>query len=331
MNLLIGTSQGVFAASDNSLDHVKHVLSLDQMSSDNRDPPDFPVGAWTGGRVFDLAVVNGIWFAATEDGLYRSENVEEWTQVISHSIVTSVAGSPNGQLVYSGTLPPSLYRSSDGGETWKKVEEFETIESRDKWWNPDVKQHTKTIATHPEVPDRLIIGVDGGGVHVSDDGGDTWSERRGGIPQFIHNIFVLGPETYVATTDAGLFRTCDGGHWWTYLYNDIMEHRYFRGVFGTSSAVYSGGARSHPGVWYGEKGADAALYKVAFSRGEFDIQQVPYDGEAEEVVIDGTGYQGELIAGTNKGRLLRRRENRDIWKTTKELGSDIEIRCLQAI
>lgn len=318
MPLLLGTRTAVYRVTGADAETVDHVLDA-------------------GGKVYGLAEVGDAWFAATTTGLYRSTDLDSWTALAlprDREFVTAVAGSPDGERLYAGTMPAELYISDDGGNTWQESTAFRRIDSRDQWWNPDVTPHVRTLVTHPDTPDRLVLGIDGGGVHVSDDRSETWNERRGGIASFVHHLVALSPDEYVAASDAGVFWTRDGGRWWDYLYGDATEHRYFRGIVRDGRTVYAGGARSHPPVWDGERGADAAFYRIRLrsppdgrpEKRDIEVDRVSYPGEPHEIVLSGTELDGRLIAGTNDGRLIHR--STDEWKTATVLDSRSQIRCL---
>jgi len=92
-----------------------------------------------------------------------------------------------------------------------------------------------------ESPNRIIAGVEVSGVHVSEDGGDTWTERRDGVSGDIHELHVLGPDEFVAATGFGLYHTTDTDSSWTRL-DEGYDQRYFRTAFAADGVVYAGGA-----------------------------------------------------------------------------------------
>jgi photosystem II stability/assembly factor-like uncharacterized protein len=149
----------------------------------------------------------------------------------------------------------------------------------------------------------VIAGVEVGGVHVSEDGGETWTERRDGVHDDIHHVLVLGPDEYIASTGNGLYRTRDAGRSWTRLDTDL-DHRYFREAFALDGRLYAAAARSSPGTWRGERGADAILVEST-DIGE-TFESVSYPGRPEEVVLAWTAVAGTVVAGTSNGRLISR-------------------------
>ena len=180
--------------------------------------------------------------------------------------------------------PAHLYVSTDDGDTWTELEGFQDLPSRDQWHTPRHRNeaHVRALGVHPETPDRVIAGVEVGGVHVSEDRGETWTERRNGVHDDVHHVLVLGADEYVASCGDGLYRTRDAGQSWTRLDTEL-DHRYFRETFVFDGRLYAAAARSSPGTWSGDSGADAILVEST-DNGE-TFAAVSYPGGPEEVVL----------------------------------------------
>ncbi|AQL44766.1 glycosyl hydrolase (plasmid) [Halorientalis sp. IM1011] len=288
MGLLIGTRDGVFRAATVPLEDPDQVLD----SGDTLRVRSFPDA-------------DGV-FAATKSGLYRSRDEgRTWENLaVPQEEVYSVVASPDGERLYAGTHPAHLYVSTDDGATWDELEGFQDLPSRDEWHTPRHRNeaHVRSLDVHPAAPDRVIAGVEVGGVHVSDDRGESWTERRDGVHDDVHHVFVLGPDSYIASTGDGLYRTEDVGQSWSRLDTDL-DHRYFREAFELDGRLYAAAARSSPGTWSGENGADAILVESTDTGETFDERSYP--GGPAEVVLAWTAVDGEVVAGTNDGRLIR--------------------------
>lgn len=65
--------------------------------------------------------------------------------------------------------------SENSGTSWRELEGFQELPSREEWFTPRHrnKAHVRSLDTHPDTPDRVIAGVKIGGVHPSDDHGET--------------------------------------------------------------------------------------------------------------------------------------------------------------
>jgi len=289
MVVLIGTRDGVFRTTTRPVADVGRVLD----SGDTLRVRRFPA-------------VDGV-FAATTTGLYRSrDGGRTWDSLgVPREEVYSVAAGPAGDRLYAGTHPAHVYVSTDDGETWAEFEGFQYLPSRDQWHTPRHRDeaHVRSLNVHPGAPDRVIAGVEVGGVHVSEDRGGTWIERRAGVHDDVHHVLVVGPSEYFASCGDGLYRTRDGGQSWARLDGDL-DHRYFREAFAFDGHLYAAAARGSPGTWRGEGGTDAIL--VESTDGGDTLEPVAYLGGPAEVVLAWTERGGRVLAGTNDGRLVVR-------------------------
>jgi photosystem II stability/assembly factor-like uncharacterized protein len=305
MAVCIGTRDGVYRAANVPIGDVDHVLDSGNTL-----------------RVRTFPAVDGV-FAATETGLYRSaDDGQTWKHLdVPREEVYSVVGSPDGKRLYAGTHPAHLSVSTDHGDTWNELDGFQDLPSRDQWHTPRHRNeaHVRSLGVYPATADRVIAGVEVGGVHISDDAGDTWTERRDGVHNDIHHVLVLGSDEYVASTGNGLYRTRDAGRSWIRL-DTGLDHRYFREAFALDDRLYAAAARSSPGTWRGETGADAILAES--SDGGETFETVSYPGHPEEVVLAWTAVDGTAVAGTNDGRLISR-DSDETWSDVGQVSAGI--------
>ncbi|WP_115862973.1 WD40/YVTN/BNR-like repeat-containing protein [Halorussus litoreus] len=304
--LLAGTEDGVYRAAGPRFDDAEQVLDSDRVMRVRR------FDGWDGV------------FAATKSGLFRStdgvsaseatrgssdatsDGGDSWTDLgVPREEVYSVLGDPAGERLYAGTHPANLYVSEDDGETWQELRSLQELPSREEWYTPRHRNeaHVRSLCAHPDAPDRLVVGVEVGGVHISDDRGETLTERRDGLHDDVHHVLMVGPDEFVASTGNGLYRTRDAGEHWTRL-DDGLDHRYFRAAFAHDGTLYAAAARSSPGTWSGERGADAALFESG--DGGDNFESVSYPGAPEEVVLAWAAHDGEVVAGTNDGGVIVR-------------------------
>lgn len=293
MTLLIGTRDGVVRSPDDDLDDATTTLDA--------------------GDTLRVRVFDGVAFAATRSGLYRSTDGDSWTELgVPREEVFSVVASPDGERLYAGTHPAHLYVSTDSGDEWHELDGFQALPSRDEWHTPRHRNeaHLRSLGVHPNAPGRLVAGVEVGGVHVSEDRGESWTERRDDIHDDVHHVLVVGPDHYVAACGDGCYRTHDAGRSWTRL-DTAVDQRYFRETIAADGRLYAAAASGAPPSWEGSRGADAALFESIDGGDSFG--NVPYPGAPTEVVLAWTVHDGRVLAGTNEGRLLAR--NVDGWAT----------------
>lgn len=308
MSLLFGTEDGVYRAAKLPFDDATNVLDA--------------------GRVMRIKqpLRSDSIYACSKTGLYRSTNRgETWSNLaVPREEVYSSCTSPDGERLYAGTHPAHLYVSGDSGASWLEVEGFQELPSRENWFTPRHRNeaHIRSLETHPDTPNRVIAAVEVGGVHISDDHGETWHERRNGVHDDVHHVLVRGPEEYIASCGDGLYRTRDAGQDWTRLDGEL-SHRYFRETIEHEGRLYTAAARSSPGTWEGESGADAGLF-ISDDDGD-SFRAVSYPGEPEEVVLAWAVVDNHVIAGTNDGSVLR--ETADTWELIGKLPTAIRSLC----
>ncbi len=109
--------------------------------------------------------------------------------------------------LYVGTIGEGMFRSLDGGETFRRACE-----------NMFVECHVRALAVHPRRPDTLYLGSEQG-LYVSTDGADNWSRLPApldGLQVWSLWIVPQRPEVLlVGTCPARLFRSEDGGRTWS--------------------------------------------------------------------------------------------------------------------
>ncbi len=176
---------------------------------------------------------------ATGDGVYKSNNGgKTWFSIglkNTHVISQIVVSPDNPQVVFVAALghvfgnntERGVYRSSDGGKTWKKV-----LYVNDK-------TGASSIALNPHNPRILFAGMwqafrkpwmlssggPGSGLYKSTDGGDTWKNisKYPGLPKGVLGkigVTVSGANSnriyaLIEAKNGGVFRSDDGGKTWS--------------------------------------------------------------------------------------------------------------------
>ncbi len=264
------------------------------------------------GRVMRLRQFEGVRgiFAATKTGLYRSLDGERWTDLnVPREEVYAVGMDSSGEDLYVGTRPAHVYvtESLSDDDTavadveWAESTGFQELPSREAWRLPrhDDLAQVRDLRRDPATSNRVVAGVEVGGVHVSDDGGDAWTERSDGVDDDVHELHVVGPEEYVAATGHGLFDTSDAGRTWRR--RDVgVPQSYFRCAFSIGGVVYVSGALSNSSTW-DDDDAEPALFRCRDD--SLEPIPIPY---ADETVTGMTAVDGDLVVATHRGHLLSR-------------------------
>lgn len=124
--------------------------------------------------------------------------------------------------VFGPSQDRGVYRSKDGGKTWKKVLFVsEKTGAVDLEFSPDNPEEMYASVWHGErKPWTIISGNKEGGLFKSSDGGDTWNRLKEGLPQGLVGksdlaVSAADPNRLYALIEAspggGLYRSDDRG------------------------------------------------------------------------------------------------------------------------
>ena len=208
-----------------------------------------------GGRITNLAVVEKeprIFYVATaSSGLWKTTNGGMTLTPVFHKETTVALGAvdidqDNPDLVWVGTGEQNsrnstsygngVYKSEDGGATWKHMGLAETL-------------HISRIIVHPEDSDTVFVAALGHlwgeneerGIYKTTDGGETWkkvlyeNERSGFIAMEMHPE---DPDTIIAASwermrwpyrwasggpSSTIYKTTDGGDNWKPIMEGLPE------------------------------------------------------------------------------------------------------------
>ena len=181
---------------------------------------DLPSDAWPHDLVVDPSAAGTV-YLATARGLWKSsDGGDTWA-----SASTVVSGEPLGGLVGLAIAPsdpqtvyaigPSIYRSDDGGTSWRVMAP-----------NPD--WCGRRLAVHPRRPETLYL-VCSDRLVRSRDGGATWSDLPVGPAGSSPMLWDLAIDPadarilYVATRSQGVYRSRDGGRTWLRVSSGIQR------------------------------------------------------------------------------------------------------------
>jgi photosystem II stability/assembly factor-like uncharacterized protein len=125
-------------------------------------------------------------------GVWRSsDGGDQWKDAgLPADDVFSIAVSPADGAVYAGCEPSMLFRSTDGGTSWEELSALREIPSAPNWSFPPRPwtSHVRWIAPSPHHATRLLVGIELGGVMLSEDGGSTWKDHRPGAQPDCHAL-----------------------------------------------------------------------------------------------------------------------------------------------
>ena len=229
----------------------------------------------------------GVLYCGTaEDGLWRSaDDGASWEPVgegISSPNVTAVAiavgaaeGASGRGIVYAGTGPSAaLFRSEDGGDSWRELETMRGLPSQPEWSFPPKPEtsHVRWISPDPNAPDDLFVCIEAGALVRSRDGGETWADRVEDGPLDTHTLALRGDapgRLYSAAGDGvlsagrGYSESPDGGDTWERFPNGL-DHQYLWGLAtdpADPDTVVVSAAEGPTRAHFPDEGAESTVYR----------------------------------------------------------------------
>jgi len=84
------------------------------------------------------------------------------------------------ETVYAGVEDAALFRSGDGGKTWRELPGLREVKGH--LWAPGAGgMGLHTIVLDPQDPRRMYIAISAAGAFRTDDGGQTWRPTNNGL------------------------------------------------------------------------------------------------------------------------------------------------------
>lgn len=150
-------------------------------------------------------------------GVYLTTNGgTSWQEVVSNENINAVEFSlADRDIAYAGSAG-AIYRSADGGQTWRKV----SVGS-EGWGPPGIRAGFPIdFQVDPRNTNRLFANNYGGGNFLSEDGGCTWTIASTGYTGAQVRDIAVDPSNSAviyAAARSGFFISVDGGNSWAGL------------------------------------------------------------------------------------------------------------------
>ena len=352
--ILVGTRKGLFTIGGEGRDRrVERVSFLgDPVSLVCVDPRD------------------GAWYAALDHGhfgvkLHRSSDQgETWVEIAtpkypeqpegttdtnaagqtipwSTKLIWSIAcaGEDQPGVLWCGTIPGGVFRSTDRGDSWQLVESLWHHPARKEWFGGGADlPGVHSICIDPEDSQRVLVAVSCGGVWLTGDGGETWDSRAEGMyaafmpPDRKYDPNIQDPHCVVqcaartatlwAQHHNGVFKSEDYAATW-------QEVEVPPSSFGFATAVHP----TDPDVaWFVPAVKDEKRYPVD---GKVVVARTRDGGETFDVLRNGLPQEhaydlvyrhaldvdtsGDVVAfGSTTGTLWVSEDQGDLWRTVSK-------------
>ncbi|HET7099567.1 MAG TPA: glycoside hydrolase, partial [Terriglobia bacterium] len=207
------------------------------------DPNILYVASGEGLQRPDLSVGDGIYKSTDAGQTWIHLGLRDGQQIPALAVdphnpdrvFAAVLGHPYGPNAQRG-----IFRSTDGGKTWKKVLYVDENTGGDDVEidpaNPNIIYATLWEARQGPSEDHNAYGGDGGGIFKSTDGGATWNKLTNGLPKgLVHAYVAIAPSRpsrlfatvavnlegdYQTGHGLGIYRSDDAGETWRSITTD---------------------------------------------------------------------------------------------------------------
>jgi photosystem II stability/assembly factor-like uncharacterized protein len=164
--------------------------------------------------------------------------------------------------ILAGTWPAALY--SANGSAWRELEGVRLGATGGSFPpSPELSARVRFLAADNASPRRLFAAIEVGGMLVSDDGGERWSQVTKGLDDpDVHQILPSARRQGLVldACGEGIYRSDDRGEHWVKITppgprtfgSSVMEDE--------SGTLYLGIALGRPNTWLRDERANAALY-----------------------------------------------------------------------
>lgn len=201
-------------------------------------------------------------------------------------------GADRPGVLWAGTIPGGLFRSTDRGESWSLVESLWQRPERQQWGGGGYDHPgIHSICVDPRKSDHVTLAVSTGGVWISEDAGHSWriggpglyaeymppEKREDPIAQDVHRIAQCPaqPEVIWLQHHNGVFRSTDGARSWQEI-TAIQPAK-----FGFAVAAHPNDAAT---AWYAPAVKDECRIPV---NGELVVARTRDGGRSFEVLREG--------------------------------------------
>ncbi|MFH0994405.1 MAG: hypothetical protein V1844_02785 [Pseudomonadota bacterium] len=186
-------------------------------------------------EITDIAASgNALFIAEKHFGLFRWNQISRiWENrpvpTLLKGYKTIAVHPENPNLLFIGSHPENwphlLYKTLDGGKTWKSIQSFQMDPEAPSNWTRTLSGAERILFV-PGTTDSLVL-IDWWNVWNSSDTGEHWTQKHHGLQNTVINdlkIHPRKPETlYLCAADNGLMISDDSGKHWRRSMNGVVD------------------------------------------------------------------------------------------------------------
>jgi len=212
-----------------------------------------------------------------------------------------------GELVYAGSFGAGIFRSEDGGKTWRTANEGLS----------DPFVYVMAVA-----PDQSVFaGTLRGGIFRSRNQGKTWTSVNAGLERLETHVLVHHQGALYAGTGSGVYRSTNGGEKWV-SDNDGLNNLLIRALaIDAEGSMYAG--TTGMGI-YRKHLRNSKWMRITATQLSHPRDRLP-ENFVRALVAD---ERGSLYAGTADNGVYVSSDRGDSWRL---LGRGVENASIRAL
>lgn len=146
-------------------------------------------------------------------GAYASDDGSDWRALPIDARDVWTFGTLADGTMLAGCEPAAVFARE--GEAWRRLA-LSFAPGASGWSSPWGAADVGSILADAVDPKRFFVGIEVGGVYLTEDGGETWIERNEGLHPDVHALAAhpSRPARILASTADGVHRSDDGGATW---------------------------------------------------------------------------------------------------------------------
>ncbi|HJN46569.1 MAG: hypothetical protein QGI10_11690 [Vicinamibacterales bacterium] len=197
VRVLVGTQKGAFIVTSDATRRQWEVdgphfggWEVHHVKGSPTDPDRLYAAQWTdwhgqviqrsndGGKTWDAVGNKFVYEGETGTHLWYDGTPHPWKFKRVWHLEPS-ASDPH--TLHAGVEDATLFRSTDGGESWQELPGLRSHESGPKWQPRAGGMCLHTVLPDPTNSDRMFIAISAAGVFRTDDAGRTWAPKNQGL------------------------------------------------------------------------------------------------------------------------------------------------------
>jgi photosystem II stability/assembly factor-like uncharacterized protein len=206
--------------------------------------------------------------------------------------------------IFAGTWPAALYSASNGGG-WRELEGVRLGATGGSFPpSPELSARVRFLAADNDSRRRLFAAIEVGGMLVSDDDGESWSQVTEGLDDpDVHQILPSAKHkgVVIAACGEGVYRSGDRGQSWKKITPTGPRSFGSSVTEDGSGRLYLGIALGRPNTWLRSERADAVVYVSENGGGSWRIAA---EGVRGGIMAMCPAADEGIFASTSEGDVL---------------------------